>query len=64
MSDTGNTRSRAFAGRGIKASSSGSSMLKTSWKERAGDRPSSWINEVMTSGLFSMENQPGIMGGL
>ena len=54
MSDTGNTRSRAFAGRGIKASSSGSSMLKTSWKERAGDRPSSWINEVMTSGLFSM----------
>jgi len=49
----GKTRSRALAGRGTKARSSGSSMLKTSWNERAVESPSLWTRELITSGLFS-----------
>ena len=49
----GKTRSRAWAGRGTKARRSGSEMLKTSWKESAGERPRVWRRVVIVEGLFS-----------
>lgn len=67
VAETGNTRSRARAGRGTKASSSGSVMEYTSWIWRAWLRPSLCRREVMSSGFASRgtkAREPGDGSGL